>query len=372
MARPVRVVALGTLVISILGVAMAAEPPALFKMAIAGLRDAQIAPDEREVAALVFQMTKPGTLPVEIQIWNIRRRSLVQTRRFEVSIPSMVLSTCYVRYSADGLLLAVYAGEGTVHVFRSSDLHELNQIPLELSSAQLSGFEISPSSHVLAIRRSFNRGGDVRIYDLDSGRELRGWAISKGFLYPLYNVLGVAWRGDGRQLAVTAPDNGPCTRFAGTIYIFDPDSMAPANHFRVGFLPGSLAFGSDDKLYVASMTCGGYFAHWTTDLPIYDAKTGKQVGKIPAQKVGIRRTIAISGNRRILLAYADREKTTFEGLEDTLKVTDAQWQIVELATGQVLFTTTATIFDQSSLSTSGRFLLNLSPSGLQIFPVPGN
>jgi len=284
----------------------------------------------------------------------------------------MVLSTSYVRYSADGLLLAVYAGGGTVNVFRSSDLQELNQIPLELSSAQLSGFEISPSSHILAIRRSFDRGGDVRIYDLDSGKELRDWTISKGFLCPLHGVLGVAWRGDGRQLAVTAPDNGPCTRFAGTIYVFDPDSTEPVNRFRVGFLPGSLAFGSDDKLYVASMTCGGYFAHWTTDLPIFDVKTGKRVGKIPARKVGIRRTIAVPENKRILLGYADREKTTFEGLEDTLKVSDAQWQIVDVTTGQVLFTIAATEYDQSSLSTSGRFLLNLSTSELRIFPVPGD
>ena len=371
MARPVRVVALGIFLISVLGLATAAEPPALFEMAIAGLRVAQIAPDEQEVAALAFRITKPGTVPAEIQIWDFGKRTLVRTRRFEVTIPSMVLETSYVRYSADGLLLAVYAGGGTVHVFRSSDLQELNQIRLELSSAHLSGFEISPSSHILAIRRSFDRGGDVRLYDLDSGRELRAWAIHKGDLYP-YGVSGVAWRGDGRQLAVTAPDNGPCTRFGGAIYVFDPDSTAPANRFRVGFLPGSLAFGSDDKLYVASMTCGGYFAHWTTDLPIFDAKTGKQVGKIPAGKVGIRRTIALSGDKRTLLAYADREKTTFEGLEDTLKVSDARWEIVDVTTGQVLFTMAATGYDQSSLSTSGRLLLNLSIRQLRIFSVRGD
>ena len=107
-------------------------------------------------------------------------------------------------------------------------------------------------------------------------------------------------------------------------------------------------------------------------MPIFDAKTGKQMGKIPAQKVGIRRTIAVSGNKRILLAYADREKTTFEGLEDTLKVSDAQWQIVDVTSGQVLFTIAATEHDQSSLSTTGRFLLNLSAGKIRIFSVPGD
>ena len=372
MARPIWVVALGIFIVSIVGAAVAAEPPAIFEMRIAGLRAAEIAPDEQQVATLAFRIAKPGTVPAEIQIWDFRKRTLVRTRRFEVSIPSMVFSTSHLRYSADGLLLAVYAGVGTIHVFRSSDLQELNQIPLELSSAQLSGFEISPSSHILAVRRSFDRGGDVRIYDLDNGKELRSWGISKGFLCPLHRVSGLAWRGDGGLLAVTAPDNAPCTRFAGTIYVFGLNSDEPVNRFRVGFLPGSLAFGSNDKLYVASMMCGGYFAHWTTDLPIFDAKTAKQVGNIPAGKVGIRRTIAVSGNKRILLAYADREKTTSEGLEDTLKVSDAQWQIVDVTTGRVLSTIPATEYDESSLSTSGRFLLNRSTSKLRIFSTLGD
>ena len=368
MPRHVRFVALCILVVSTLGTSMAAEPSALFKMKIAGLRAAQIAPNEQEVAALVCRIMQPGTLPAKIEIWNFRKRTLVRTRRFEVYIPSMVLNSFYVRYSADGLLLAVYAGGRTVRVFRASDLQELNQIPLDLSSAELSGFEISPSAHILAIRRSFDRGGDVRLYDLDSGRELSSWAINKGF----FDGPGLAWRGDGGQLAVAAPDHGPCTPSAGRIYVFHPGPTKPVNRFRVGFIPGGLAFGSDDRLYVASMTCGGYFAHWTTNLAIYDAETGKQVGKISARKVGIRNTIAISGNKKILLAYADRERTTFEGFEDTLKVRDAQWQIRDLATRRMLFTIPATEYDRSSLSPSGRFLLILSPSGLRIFSVPSN
>jgi hypothetical protein len=101
-------------------------------------------------------------------------------------------------------------------------------------------------------------------------------------------------------------------------------------------------------------------------------RTTESTRKIPAGKVGIRRRIAISGDKRILLAYADREKTTFEGIEETLKVSDARWEIVDVATGQELFTIAATEYDQSSLSTSGRLLLNLSTSQLRIFPVPGD
>jgi hypothetical protein len=103
MTRPIWVCALGIFIVSIAGAAVAAEPPAIFEMGIAGLRAAEIAPDEQQVATLAFQVTKPGTVPVEIQIWDFRKRTLVRTRRFETSIPSMVLSTSHLRYSADGV-----------------------------------------------------------------------------------------------------------------------------------------------------------------------------------------------------------------------------------------------------------------------------
>lgn len=371
--RPNLVSALGILIVFGLGTAVAEQLP-VFEMGFSGLRAADFAPNEQQVATLAFPLANSGTVRVEIQIWDFRRQTLVQSGHFEVSIPSMALEDSQVRYSTDGLLLAVYAGGGTVHVFRSSDLQELTQIPLELSSAQLSGFEISPSSHILAVRRSFGgaaRGGDLRIYDLDSGKQLRRWLIREGDLYPVYGVSGVAWSGEGKLLAVTAPSDRPFARFAGTIYILAPDSAEPVNRFGVRFPPGSLAFGSDDKLYVASMASGGYFAHWTTDLSIFNAKTGKQAGRIRAGKVGIRRTIAVSGNGRILLAYADRDKTTFEGLEDTLKVSDPQWQIVDVTAGRVIFTIPATEYaDQCWLATSGRFLLNVETGKLRIFSIP--
>jgi hypothetical protein len=370
MARPNWVLALGIFIVSGLGTAVAVEPPAIFEMGFSGLRAAELAPNEQQFAALAFQITKPGVVPVEIQIWDFRKRTLVRDRHFETNIPSKVLSTAHIRYSADGVLLAVYVGGGTVHVFRASDLQQLNQIPLELSSAEVSGFEISPSSHVLAVRRSLGRGGDLRLYDLDSGKELRDWPISEGFLSELYRVSPVAWRGDGGLLATTAPDDAPCTRFGGTIYVFDPNAAKPVKLFRVHYLPGSLAFGTDEKLYVASMTCGGYFAHWTTDLPVFEARSGRQIGKIPAQQVGIRRTIAVAQDKTTLLAYADREKTTFEGFEDTLKINDAQWQVLDASTGHVFFSIPATEYDESLLSKSGHFLLNVTTDKLRIFSVP--
>jgi WD40 repeat protein len=371
MAPSIRAVAVGILVATLSCGAFATGSSAIIEIRTAGLDAAQIAPDEQQVATLAFHKTNPSTVPIEIQIWDFRKRMLLRTQHFEEAILSRTFDASRLAYSTDGLLLAAYAGRGeTVHVLRPSDLLDLHQIPLELGSSRLTGFEISPSSHTLAVCRSFDNenGGDIRIYDLDSGKEIRRWVIAGGN----QSLSGLAWRSDGRVLAVAASIYAPFKRLAGTIYVFDRDSETPVNRFRVGFLPGSLAFGGDDNLYVSSAMSGGYFAHWTTDLAIFNAQTGKQTGRIRAGRVGIRRTIAISGNKKLLLAYADREKTTFEGLEDTLKVRDSQWQVVDIDTRQVLFTTPGTEYEQSSLSTSGRFLLLRIAGRLRILSIGSN
>jgi hypothetical protein len=79
--------------------------------------------------------------------------------------------------------------------------------------------------------------------------------------------------------------------------------------------------------------------------------------------VGIRGSIQVSRDRKTLLAYADRERTTFEGFEDTLKASDSQWQIRELPAGKLLFTfpeasnISGCAFDRYRLSGSGKFAL---------------
>jgi hypothetical protein len=98
------------------------------------------------------------------------------------------------------------------------------------------------------------------------------------------------------------------------------------------------------------------------------------MGRIPAGRVGFRTHIRIPANKQVLLAHADREKTTFEGLEDTLKVTDAQWQVWDLTSGKVLLTfpkTMGTVVDLSpSLSNNGHFMYARQEHDLKIFCVP--
>src|SRR5215472_15461325 len=100
---------------------------------------------------------------------------------------------------------------------------------------------------------------DVRIYDLDSGEEIRSWKIDQNSefktskllqVHPQLDRSGLAWRGDGGALAISVADNLPCLRGGGTIYMFDSTSSRAPKTFRVPLLPASIAFGTGNNLYV--------------------------------------------------------------------------------------------------------------------------
>ena len=130
--------------------------------------------------------------------------------------------------------------------------------------------------------------------------------------------------------------------------------------------PSALAIVSTSQ----AIPAGGYFTHWTLDLPIFDSASGQEMGKIPAGKVGFRGYMAISTNKQVLLAHADREKTTFAGFEDSLSVTDEQWQVWDLSSGKLVVTFPGAVGGSPSLSNSGHLIYASQGQDLRIFSVP--
>jgi WD40 repeat protein len=355
-------------------------PSPTYVVHIPSLRVAEMSPDEKYLAALVVHWPKGVPPTAELQVWDFRRGTLLQSHSLPdpEARPGYPHGTTYLRYTSDGELLAVYTGGDLLHVLRATDLEGVRTVQIQ-SHAKINAFEVSPTGHRVAVCMS----GDIRVYDLDSGEELRSWRINPDSEFRMSELLqvhsqldgaGLAWRGDGGVLAVSVADNPRCLRGGGTIYIFDPTSNQGSKTFRVPLLPASIAFGTGNNLYVASNTCGGYFTHWTLDLPIFDSASGRETGKIPAGSVGFRGYMAISANKQILLAHADREKTTFAGFEDSLSITDEQWQVWDLSAGKLMMTFPATgrvsVGNYPSLSNSGHFVCANRAQDLEIFSVP--
>ena len=355
-------------------------PSPNYVVRIPGLRVAQMSPDEQHLAALVVHWPKDVPPTAELQVWDFRRDKLLRTQNLPPPEPrpGYPRGKAFLRCTSDGQLLAVYTGGDLLHVLRFSDLEEVQTVQIP-SHANISAFEVSPVGHRMAICMS----GDVRVYNLDSGQEIRGWKASQYSQFKLSGLLqvhpqldrpGLAWRGDGGALAVSVADNSPCLRGGGTIYTFDLMSTQVPKTFRVPLLPASIAFGDGNNLYVASNTCGGFFTHWTLDLPIFDSSSGQEIGKLPAGRVGFRGYIEISANKHILLAHADREKTTLAGFEEGLTTTDEQWQIWDLSAGKLVLSFPITgplsLRDHPSLSSAGHFVYANRAPDLEIFSVP--
>jgi len=339
---------------------------------ILGLSTATISPDERYLAALI-----KSDVGAEVQVWDFRSGNQLLAHALPVpqGRPIGPQPPTYIRYTNDGQLLAVYLSGDMFFVLRASDLSVVRTIRIK-PDPNPTGLETSPADHRVAIRIS----GEVRIYDLDSGGEIRSWSVSpdeqfeKWALDPHLHGAGIAWNDDGKTLAISVADNPPCLRGGGTIYVFDLLKEKATKSFRVKFLPSAVAFGSGNNLYIASNTCGGYFSHWTLDLPIVDVTSGRETGRIPAGKVGIRNYIAVSTNKQFLLAHADRQKTTLEGFEDTVKIEDAQWQVWNLAARKLVLVLPSALqgtnCSYDSLSNSGLYAYGSGKDDVCIFPLP--
>jgi hypothetical protein len=355
-------------------------PLPAYVLHIPGLQVAEMSPDEKYLTALVVHWPNGVPPTAELQVWDFRRGALLQTRSLPApeARPGYPHGTTNLRHTSDGQLVAVYTGGDLLHVLRVTDLEEVQTVQIQ-SHANINAFEVSPTSHRIAMCMS----GDVRVYDLDSGEEIRSWKITSHSEFKMPELLqvhwqldtaGLAWRGDGGALAISVADNPPCLRGGGTIYIFDITSNQGPKTFRVPLLSASVAFGTGNNLYVASNTCGGYLTHWTLDLPIFDSASGREKGKIQAGRVGFRGYMAISANKQILLAHADREKTTFAGGEDSLSITDEQWQVWDLSAGKLVLilpvTGRVSVGNYPSLSYSGHFVCADRAQDLEIYALP--
>jgi hypothetical protein len=355
-------------------------PSPTYVVQIPSLRVARMSPDEKYLAALVVHWPRGVPPTAELQVWDFRRGTMLRSRGLPAPQPrpGSPRGTTYLRYTSDGQLLAVYTGGDFLHVLRATDLEEVRTVQIP-SHAVINAFEVSPTVHLVAVCMP----GDIRVYDLDSGEEIRNWRLNPDSEFRMSQLLqvhsdfdrpGLAWRADGGVLAVSVADNSSCLRGGGAIHIFDPTSNRGFKTFRVPLLPASIAFGTGNNLYVASKTCGGFFTHWTLDLPIYDSVSGRETRRIPAGKVGFRGYITISANKQILLAHADREKTTVAGFEDTLSITDEQWQVWDLSAERVILSFPATahvsVENYPFLSNSGHFMCAKQSQNLEIFSVP--
>ena len=378
-----------------------------YVLTIPDLRSADLSPDETRLAAVLSHITGDPHRPrhsYEVQVWDFRKGTMLVRKLLGSRIAAPGVGFSAIRYTSDGRLLVVYAAGTTIFVLQPDDLEKIRSVDIELPppsrSAQrmavgyedletrVTSFETSPNGHLVALRlyrgtglerwglfwKNAYLGGYASVYDLDSGIKINQWEISKGYLE---GGSGLAWQSNGKHLAVASSDAVPCMRGGGTVYLLDPASSGVMRQFRVSNLVGDIAWGDEDYIYVANGSCPGYFSNQAPVLPVFSASTGKQIGAFKSP-TGIRVRTAVSPDRQRLIAYVGRDKMTFRGLEDTLVGVDSKFEVLDLTTGHVVFTSPElgspgawpSLAPTLRLSTSGDLALVFTHTGsVRIFPI---
>lgn len=149
----------------LIGQTQTSVPVPTYTLHIPGVRSTAMSREEKYLAALVV---KQGV--AEVQVWDFRSSSLRRAHGLPAPQPGQGYGngTGYIRYTSDDQFLVAYPGGDLLYVLRASDLEKIRTIKIQ-SRLNVTDLEMSPSGHRLAMRMS----GDISLYDLDSGEEIR-------------------------------------------------------------------------------------------------------------------------------------------------------------------------------------------------------
>lgn len=309
---------------------------------------ADLSPDGSTVAVAILrssQAERGGREEnfIDAEIWNPRENKRLAQRTLAHRPASAAVTAEWgqVRYADNGQILLVYDGE-LLNVLRATDLEEITRIDLGLPSwprdSQVVDLAMAPNGgRLVSVLLSWGggHGGALRLYDLQTGERRGEWEFEKG-----YPELGaqVAWRPDGKKLAFTLVPVVPGTqvpREENTLEVIDVESKKVALRFNTGYLAGPVCFTADDKLVTATAEPPWSLLMGTHKIKIWDAKTGKLLREIESVPTGVRGSLAISADGKLLLGYVGMEKSTSKlAANNPTEIVEQRFRLWDLATGK--------------------------------------
>jgi len=297
-------------------------------------RSADISPDETVVLTQVTRLatatdpSKTDTFELA-QLWDFRQQRLIaettltQAIKDKRELSRESFLPRFARFTKDGQFAVIYLNR-CVYVLGGSDLREIRQIPMpgplprtltfkyksmvhsytEESRVEL--FEISPLGHEAAAIWMGAGPPQMELYDLDSGKRIRGGNT--------YQAKGLQWTNDDRQLVLVAPNNRPCGSPTNEpdLFVVDAFSGALRMQLNTGLLVGGLAVTSDDRAWVVDFNCRGVFTDHAPKMKVFDLHTGKLLREFEGRGTGIRYAVSASRDGDRVVAYTGKVKTKFD------------------------------------------------------------
>jgi hypothetical protein len=364
-----------------------------------GLLGADISPDDRFVAIYAADSVdlsdrRKDEHVYELQIWDWRAHRLISRKVVarEWPMENLGIVPRFIRYADGGTKLIVYQ-EGHLLVLSSTTLDTLRDIDMEASQwpwiktdARRSGIppgrvidlevDFSGRRAAILIPWGVHAGGELRTYDLESGKLLRRWeypsGVKEGGDYEdglaFYSYRPIAISPDGTRVAISLgfsspEEEGNLHSEDRNVLVLDVDSGQTTVAINTGYLAGPIRFVPGDPLALATVSeQGPEKDHKKDSVKVWNAKSGALIREISYPPEGARYYLDVSEDGRVVMSYTRRLKYDFSwlGKEYGAKIFDIRVRLWDLKTGKVI-ATSPDLLPFSMEGSSQRF--RLSPSG---------
>jgi WD40 repeat protein len=371
-----------------------------------GLLSADISPDDRFVAIYAtdsedFPNRRKDESVYELQIWDWRAHRLVSRKVVyrERPIKNLGIVPRFIRYTDGGSKLVVYQ-EGHLLIINSNSLDQIQDIDIEMSQwlwvetrasragippGRVADLEVDFTGRRAAILIPWgvHTGGELRVYDLGTGKVLRRWeypsGVKEGGDYEdglaFYSYRPIAISPDGKTVAISMglipPDvEGSLSSEDRNVLILDVDSGQTTAAINTGYLTGPIRFVPGDPLALATVSeQSPEKGHKNDSIKIWNARSGALIREIGGAPEGARYDLDVSADGRVVMSYTTHLKYDFSwlGNEYGAKIFDYRVRLWDLKTGDEIATSpnllpyfTGNTANRFRLSSTGRFVLMYS------------
>jgi WD40 repeat protein len=337
---------------------------------------ADISPDNRFLAAYRIDFGNPKLLKREIQVWDwqkkevVIRKAISRDPRPSASPPTAAMENpeSFVRYVGSGEKLAFY-DDGHILVFDSKTLDLLKDVDLQaaqwpqprsiklptlremVSSSYVADLEVTSAAARAAvfIRHPGYESGELRVYDLDSGRLLRAWSFinTASDVTDFYKARRdslerpIAIDSSGQLVAISLGELRPMDNSLptnnGTVLVLDIATGQLGSTFRTGSSLGdSISFdsGLTPSLFTLSIDSGAKKASGA--IQVWESASGKLLRQIPAPNSAQGYIDPSEDGRTILVYLLDVKNKVYPlGMESGLVVAHRKLAILDSTTGKI-------------------------------------
>ena len=347
------------------------------------LEGAALSPDGEQVAA-AFRRVGRTSIAINVRIWNVGTNEPIVSKELSSgeSTPreQFIGASGFVQYCDNGSGILV-AARGTLYYLNPQTLEVLHATATNLGDSAVPERVFCAAKSPRAVFAGYAGAYCcvVRVYDLNSGRLIREWNLTKG-RHPFGDV-AISPGGDQIAVSHVAENSLGRSKAVENLELFDVNTGKLSLKVKTGHLPGRISFAGETRVATDdTLEPQPLLPH--PEIKLWDLSDGKLLRTFGDPKVGARRFVGASRDGNVILGYVPKETLRSGGgveggsWNETL---EQRFRLWDAATGETIATSppllpiessTITGFDPSlEVSGNGRAVIVFWKSPREILPI---